>query len=88
MADDSACEQAGITGTWLSRFDVSSIVLGGFVVGVGDLIEVLGVVRRFVVFVVGVVVWPIAFVVQSKFRFVVVRHGCSVMCIINRLCVV
>ena len=40
-------------------------------IGVGDLTEVLGVVRRFVV-VVSVVVWRIAFVVQSKVLFVVI----------------
>ena len=60
---------------------------GGCVIGVRDLTEVLGILRRFVV-VVGVVVWPIAFVVQSKVRFVAVRHGCSVVSSINRLCVV
>ena len=40
----------------LSRFDVSSILLGGEVIGVGYLIEILDVVRRFVVFVVDIVV--------------------------------
>ena len=57
-------------------------------VGVGDLTEVLGVVRHFVVFVVGVVVWPIAFVVRSKLRFVIILHRYSVICIINRMGVV
>ena len=52
-----------------------------------DLTEALGVMRRFVVFVVGVVVWTIAFVIRSKVRFLVVQHGCNVICIINLLCV-
>ena len=56
-------------------------------IGVGDLTEVLGIVRRFVV-VLGVVVWPIAFVVQYKVQFVVVLQRCSVVSRIDRLCVV
>ena len=56
-------------------------------IGICDLTEVLGDVRRFVV-VVGIIVWPIAFVVRFKVRFVVVRHECSVVCSIDRLCVV
>ena len=88
LDDDSAFIRAGIIGTWLPLFHLPSIVFGGVVVDVGDLTEVLGIMRRFVVFVVGVVVWLITFVVRSKVRYVVIRHGCSVVFSINRLCAV
>ena len=68
--------RAGITGTRLFRSDVSSIVLGGIVIGFGKSIEVFGVVvRDAVVFVVVIAVQPIVPIVCFKFRFVVVRHG-------------
>ena len=80
LSDDSALIRAGITETWLPIFYVSSTVLGWGVIGVGNFTKVLGVVRRSVVG-----VWPIAFVIQSKVRFLVVRHGCIAVCRIDIL---